>query len=712
MKTKFFTCFLALAASIGTMLASVTIDGIAYNLNGTELSAAVTHTYNNSDFPQNNTYSGDIIIPDSVTYQGQTYIVTEIQDYAFANTSITSIVIPESMRRIASTAFAATPQLTRIKWNGRSTICVDNTFNETKSLNAPALHEFVVGENVDTLQENLLGNSSVKIIRFNARNCRRAYRVFGQNHSVADMATHIDSIFFGNSVESIPALLCQSLNYVKYFELGQNIRTIGYLAFHIYNYNDSCFPDTLRLPPSIERIEEQGMPPYKSVLFIPKSLRYCVPWKNSGAQYHIEDLGAWAWMEKDYFGDNLSRNDLYSADTLITYLDLPDTLTRVKHHSFCKARSIQGFHLPDSLRVIEKQAFMNLPGPSALIMPEHMDSIHEDGLRECNISDIYLTQATPFWLGKHAMYNYVSYVSYKDRTPNVHMACDGDYTSFRTHTEWNKYTLQTFSPTYNVRYNTAYFGDIKVTALDPTVRYDCDTQEFTVHAYSPYKAWRFSHWSDGVTDSVRYLYPTCDTTLTAYFERCQGDEIGVVDSLVYTAPYELNCNARNYSNGFHSGKFSVLLVNHTFSGDTGKLYFCDPVTELSDSAFVYAHDMTSLIIPESVQSIGSATFWICDGLESITCKAIVPPICQENSFEYFNFQIPLYVPDESVDTYRQAPVWCKFTNILPISHQVATEIQNTMEKGNTHSALKILRNGQILILRGDRTYTLTGAEVK
>ena len=704
--TTLFTLF---GVGLSVFAEGVLINGIHYLLNGN--TATVTYTYNNSDFPHNNTYTGDIIIPDSVTHQGHTYRVTGIAAYAFTSTSITSVAIPASMKRIVCNAFSATPQLTRIEWNGRSTACVDDYFNTPKSLTAPALHEFVVGEDVDTLQESLLANSSVKIIRFNARNCSRAYRVFGQDHSVADMGTHIDSVFFGNTVEAIPALLFQDVNYIQYFELGQNIRTIGYLAFYIYNYNDSCFPDTLRLPPSIERIEEHGMPPYKSVLYIPKSLRYCIPWKDSGAQYHIEDLGAWAWMEKPYFYDNLSQNDLYSADTLITYLDLPDTLTRVKHHSFCKARSIQGFHLPDSLRVIEKQAFMNVPGPSALVMPEKMDSIYEDGLHGCNIPDIYLTQSTPFYLGKHAMYNYVGYISSKDRTPNVYMACNGDYASFSNHSEWKKYALKNFSPFYKVQYNKAYFGDIQVTALEPTVSYDCDTQESTVYAYSPYKGWCFSHWSDGVTDSVRQLSLTRDTTFEAHFVRCQGDEIGVADSIVYTAQSELNCNARYYSNGFHSGKFSVLLVDHTFSGDTGKLYFCDPVTELSDSAFVCAYYITSLTLPESVQSIGTAFLYCNSKLASLTSKAIVPPVCQDNSFQVIKYQIPLYVPDASVDAYRQAPVWCNFTNILPLSDLLSTDIQNTEANRDTRSVRKILRDNQILILRNGKTYTVQGQEM-
>jgi len=41
--------------------------------------------------------------------------------------------------------------------------------------------------------------------------------------------------------------------------------------------------------------------------------------------------------------------------------------------------------------------------------------------------------------------------------------------------------------------------------------------------------------------------------------------------------------------------------------------------------------------------------------------------------------------------------------------QLSTGIESILTGEN---AAKVLRNGQILILRGDKTYTLTGAEVK
>ena len=54
----------------------------------------------------------------------------------------------------------------------------------------------------------------------------------------------------------------------------------------------------------------------------------------------------------------------------------------------------------------------------------------------------------------------------------------------------------------------------------------------------------------------------------------------------------------------------------------------------------------------------------CSRLTSITCEAIVPPVCASNSFQKFN--IPLFVPANSINAYKAASVWRDFTNIQAI----------------------------------------------
>ena len=66
--------------------------------NRTELTVSYKGSYSNDYY---NEYTGNIVIPKSVTYNGNTYSVTSIDKYAFSNCSgLTSITIPNSVTSI------------------------------------------------------------------------------------------------------------------------------------------------------------------------------------------------------------------------------------------------------------------------------------------------------------------------------------------------------------------------------------------------------------------------------------------------------------------------------------------------------------------------------------------------------------------------------------------------------------------------------------
>ncbi|MCM1067893.1 MAG: leucine-rich repeat protein [Muribaculaceae bacterium] len=101
------------------------------------------------------------------------------------------------------------------------------------------------------------------------------------------------------------------------------------------------------------------------------------------------------------------------------------------------------------------------------------------------------------------------------------------------------------------------------------------------------------------------------------------------------------------------------------SGFTGTLKMPNSVTSIGERAFQDCSGFSGdLIIPNSVITIESGAFNGCNGFNSIICSAVTPPTAAQSTFS--NYDIPLYVPRESVEAYKTADVWKDFFSIKPL----------------------------------------------
>ncbi len=147
------------------------------------------------------------------------------------------------------------------------------------------------------------------------------------------------------------------------------------------------------------------------------------------------------------------------------------------------------------------------------------------------------------------------------------------------------------------------------------------------------------------------------------------------------------CLPKGYEGSFIIPDGIKVIGSHAFTGcaQLTAITLPDSVTTIGTEAFHACFSLTDVTIPRGVIHIGGGAFAYCKYLSEITCLAPQPPIMERHyseenealakySFNYkINHLIPLYVPVESIEAYKSAPIWKEFKYIKPIRwHKLKT----------------------------------------
>ena len=432
--------------------------------------------------------------------------------------------------------------------------------------------------------------------------------------------------------------------------------------------------------------------------------------------------------------DSIYDFAFYDCSSL-TSVTIGESVTSIGDDAFAYCSSLTSITIPDSVTSIGGEAFYGCSSLTSVTIGNSVTSIGKDAFRRCSsLTSITCEAVTPPTIGGTYTFDGVS------KSIPVYVPC-GCVKAYKAASGWKAFTniqepLAEYSITVDV--NDTIMGTAKVDRNSA-----CGNQI----SATPNIGYHFVQWSDGNTDAIRTLELTQDTILTAEFAQSFSGQCGdslyweLVDTTLHitgkgemydyesnTAPWKLlvsSIKSLSVSEGTTSIGGAAFLDCSSLTSIT----IPNSVTSIGESAFAICYSLTSVTIPNSVKTIGTSAFEGCarlgkislgTGLEEIAanafagctrlydiyCHAVYPPFAKESSFA--NYNAYLYIPCDSKRDYTLDPVWGKFQHVECLETDVENVDTSSQQQTNCQ---KIIRNGQLLILRDGVEYTVMGQEL-
>ena len=250
------------------------VDGIFYHLNVSEKTASVTNRDGGSyEFSH---YSGDIVIPASISVDGVDFSVTSIGSRAFAYCGLTNIVIPNSVTSIGTLAFHYCSKLTNIVIPNSVTYIGLEAFKNCSGLTSIEIPNSVILIDFGSAFKNCSGLTSIVVAAENPvydsrENCNAIIETTSntliqgcKNTIIPNSVTSIEygafqyctgltNIEIPNSVTSIGLYVFQGCSSLTNIEISNSVTSIGSGAFW------GCSSLTnIEIPTSVTEIESSA----------------------------------------------------------------------------------------------------------------------------------------------------------------------------------------------------------------------------------------------------------------------------------------------------------------------------------------------------------------------------------------------------------------------------------------------------------------------
>lgn len=372
-KTKHWLVTAALLlCSISVSAHDFEVDGIYYNItSSTDLTVEVT--YQGSSYSTYaDEYSGEVVIPTTVTYGGNTYSVTSIGNYAFDGcANLTSVIVPEGVVAIGSSAF----------WNcsGLVSMVLPKGISSIPSYafyNCSSLSTMSIPEGVTSIGSSAFngcsGLTSVVIPK----------GVISIGSSAFDDCSSLVSVELPQGISAIASYTFYGCSNLVSINIPEGVVSIGRTAFRDCNSLKS-----ITLPVSLEEIEDAaffncfGL----SSITIPTNVAsigngvfdYCsgltsIVVADDNTIYDSRN-GCNAIIETD-------KNELVQG---CKNTKIPESVTSIGERAFRGCSYLFSINIPEGVTLIGSSAFYDCRNLKSIVIPATVVSIGDYAISGC-----------------------------------------------------------------------------------------------------------------------------------------------------------------------------------------------------------------------------------------------------------------------------------------------------------------------------------------
>ena len=684
-------------------------NGLCYDINSDGASVTVVYESFSYTEPCYTSLVGDVVVPESVEYDGKTYPVLKIGDFAFRNCAdITGLSVPKSVVSVGKTPFSGCSGLKSVKWNAKN--CSDFA---SALFASSAITSLIIGNEVEHIPANLcsgcgitdltIPNSVTEIGTLAFSNCEslKSVAIPGSVTSVgggifknctgltsvtwnaencSDIAsapfqgaTGITSFVLGNGVKRVPANLCSGCSSLTGVIIPNSVTEIGAGAF-----KNCTGLKNVTLPTAITKINGGTFNNCSSLssIAIPNAVTSigsgafmgCTSMRIIEIPVDLEIIGYGAFVGCTALTE-VKWNARNSADfTMPPFENLENLskftfgneVSRIPKNLCAYCAELKNVTIPESTTVIDDYAFIYCTGLKSVSIPNTVRTIGDGAFLGCrSLSSIDLPDDLTA----------IGTASFYDCAKLTSVEIPGSVTSIGSSAFMDCTQLRAISIPNSV----ATIGE---SAFESTA-----LQEVTIPA------------SVGEIKANAFMGCNALSSIIVDGENPKYDSRDNCNAIIETESNRLVLGCKTT---LIPGSVASIGVS-AFSGCKAleRIAIPNSVTSIGSAAFNGCMALKSVSIPGSVTEIGNYAFENCRDLQHITNLAQTPQDIVQNVFDNVNQPAcKLIVPDESYEDYSAASVWKNFT-IMKISEDVGVEdITGDVEKE----------------VRGVRYYNMLGVE--